>query len=527
VVALVAWFPAAHLVRTYFRSGGHVEATREGATTTAAVAARFAYGERYYMELLTPGVSMSDTRLGSRRYMAMLAHAGMLAARTPERALLVCYGVGNTARSLLAHPELRQLDVVDIASEVLALAPHFSEVHGGNPLADDRVNVFVDDGRHHLIVRDRRYDVITSEPPPPNHAGVVNLYSREFYRLARARLRPGGVVSQWLPMFQLSIDDARAMAAGFIAELPYAALLYGQNEHFVLIGSDAPLVIDPDRARRLGALPRMQRELARSGIGGVADIYGSVVLTGRELRAWVRGVRPLADDRPTIQYPWQPLSGHGSYAALFGSDPARAFALLPPVADLGLLAEVVRAARATARAVSVIHQLPAPAAIRTELRQGHAIYLARRERPSDEGLLKLIGIDHELAAIAQQALARPGALALLERPVTAARATGQGQRQDALRHAALTLARRALYTDRPEEALLWLRRIERIVQHRAYHDFLIASALRQVGQTDAARLLYEQAANATRDPALRAQLTSLAQRANDPSLAAAGPFATE
>ena len=67
----------------------------------------------------------------------------------------------------------------------------------------------------------------TTEPPPPNHAGVVNLYSREFYRLAARRLAPGGVITQWLPVFELSSSEARAMIAAFVAELPHTALLYG------------------------------------------------------------------------------------------------------------------------------------------------------------------------------------------------------------------------------------------------------------------------------------------------------------
>ena len=65
----------------------------------------------------------------------------------------------------------------------------------------------------------QRYDVITAEPPPPNHAGVVNLYSREFYRLAKSRLAAGGVLTQWLPVFELSNAEVRAMIAAFVGEL--------------------------------------------------------------------------------------------------------------------------------------------------------------------------------------------------------------------------------------------------------------------------------------------------------------------
>ena len=81
-------------------------ASREGATTTAVVSQRFEFGLPSHRELLTPGVSMSDTRFSARRYMGLMGHLGTIFAKEHERALLICYGVGNTARSLLAHPGL-------------------------------------------------------------------------------------------------------------------------------------------------------------------------------------------------------------------------------------------------------------------------------------------------------------------------------------------------------------------------------------------------------------------------------------
>ena len=175
--------------------------------------------------------------------------------------------------------------MVDISREVLSLAPNFARARGGNPLADPRVRVIVDDGRHHLLVRPQRYDVITAEPPPPNHAGVVNLYSREFYRLARSRLTPGGVITQWLPVFELSDGEVRAMIAAFVAELEHTALLYGYREHLILIGSPSPLAIDAARARRAGDDPGVVHNLQTSGIGDVDDVIASVVATDAQLPA--------------------------------------------------------------------------------------------------------------------------------------------------------------------------------------------------------------------------------------------------
>ncbi|HEX2676659.1 MAG TPA: fused MFS/spermidine synthase, partial [Polyangiales bacterium] len=130
-LGLILTLPANHLRLTHFRGGGRITAVREGATTIAAAEQRYTFGSPSHMLLLTPGVSMSDTSFGARRYMAMMAHAAMLSAREPKRALLICYGVGNTARSLLSHEELQSLDVVDISPEVLSLAGEFAGAHGG------------------------------------------------------------------------------------------------------------------------------------------------------------------------------------------------------------------------------------------------------------------------------------------------------------------------------------------------------------------------------------------------------------
>ncbi|HMI91519.1 MAG TPA: fused MFS/spermidine synthase, partial [Polyangiales bacterium] len=357
VLALVGAMPDDSLLRAHFRSGGHVTAIREGTTTTAASALRMAYGLPYYAELLTPGVSMSNTGPHARRYMSLMAHAGLLSARGNRSALLICYGVGNTAGALLSHSTLQRLDVVDISREVLSLAPEFARARGSNPLADPRVRVFVDDGRHHLIVNPQRYDVITAEPPPPNHAGVVNLYSREFYRLAASRLTAGGVITQWLPVFELSNAEVRAMIAAFVAELEHTALLYGYREHLILIGSRRPLAIDPARAEQASRDPGVMRDLKRSGIGDVDDVLGSAIETDAELRREALNAVPVSDDLPSIQYPHESVQHDSAYATGLSLDPIHALTLLGPDPNPAIQARAEHAYHATAAAISALPAL--------------------------------------------------------------------------------------------------------------------------------------------------------------------------
>src|SRR5207244_9155885 len=126
----------------------------------------------------------------------------------------ISYGVGITAHTLTQARQLDSIDVVDISKSILDLS---SIVWPGsaNPLADRRVHAHIEDGRFFLLTTPRRFDLITAEPPPPKTAGIVNLYTREYFELMRDRLSDRGIASYWLPIYQLSDSDAKAIIGAF------------------------------------------------------------------------------------------------------------------------------------------------------------------------------------------------------------------------------------------------------------------------------------------------------------------------
>jgi spermidine synthase len=506
------WFlPPELLQRAHFRGAGHIVAMREGTTTTAAVAQRFRFGAPQYSELLTPGVSMSDTSFGARRYMGLMAHLAAFFSQRPERALLICYGAGNTADSLLSHPDLQRLDIVDISREVLALSPELSRTRGRDPLRDPRSRVFVDDGRHHLIARAYTYDLITSEPPPPNHAGVVNLYSQEYYRAAKLRLRASGVLTQWLPVFQLSARDSLAIIAAFTSEFPHAALFYGFDQHWVLVGSQQPLTIDHQRWRARAALPRVAADLQRLGAESVYVLYGAVLLGDAELRALVRGVPVLRDDAPSIEYPQNDVRSPWRPARAVGTAP-RALALLtqPPVGQE--LEQLQRAASAMDRVFELLERQRLEPEELWEVDYAAAVARFVESGIGLEATLALIDADRETAALAERMLAHyPDA-----RGALAGSRTVSPREHEALLDAVTSSARRGLYTGHPERtlsALLLLPEAARTPRHA----WLEANAALELGQRDAARRALERALAGTHSAAfasrVRALMTARAQPA--------------
>lgn len=179
----------------------------EGTDSTLAVADN-AQGER----LLYIDGFVATNESASAHYMAWMGRLPMLVHPAPKRALVICFGTGQTANAVRReNPE--SLDVVELSSAVLRSAHLFAKNEA--VLEDPRVHATVMDGRAWLRRTERVYDVVTLEPMPPNFAGVNALYSREFYELVASRLGEGGVAAQWIPFHILSVHDAIAIVTTF------------------------------------------------------------------------------------------------------------------------------------------------------------------------------------------------------------------------------------------------------------------------------------------------------------------------
>jgi tetratricopeptide (TPR) repeat protein len=181
--------------------------------------------------------------------------------------------------------------------------------------------VYVNDGRQHLQMEPpASYDLIVLEPPPIAYAGVGALYSRDFYQLARTRLRAGGYLSQWLPTYQVPSDTTLAMVRAFVDVFPESVLLSGSGNDLILLGMNGPRIeINPGGVQAsLGAAPLVREDLERIDLDAPYEIVGTFVGSDRRLAEATRGVTPVIDDRPLQEYGVRSILnyGHGVPAAL-------------------------------------------------------------------------------------------------------------------------------------------------------------------------------------------------------------------
>src|SRR3989442_3197047 len=215
-------------------NGAKVVQVTEGPTTTLQILRQERFGEAAARRLLADSYSMTAIDRYALRYMQLFAWLPLSVHPEPRRALLISYGAGNTAQALLSEPRLTQLTVVDVSPEILA-ASRF--IHGDrDPLPDPRVRLVREDGRHYLRTRREQFDIITAEPPPPVIAGVVNLYTREYFMALAGRLAPGGLATYWLPVKQLDPSGARAVIAAFCHAFPDCTLWVGSSYDWILMG---------------------------------------------------------------------------------------------------------------------------------------------------------------------------------------------------------------------------------------------------------------------------------------------------
>jgi spermidine synthase len=293
-------FTAAALVLAFTVKGYYEQEFARYEVLRDNTATVVASGSGMHKRLVVNGIGMTYltpmTKLMAHLPLAFLDHA-------PSRALVVCFGMGTTYRSLMSW------NISTTAVELVPSVPRvFGYFHSDAPelLQSPYSHVVIDDGRRYLERTEEQYDVITLDPPPPvQAAGTSLLYSTEFYSAIRKRLAPNGILQQWLPSGDAVIQTSvvRALQQSF----PYLRVFHSLDDHgFHFLASNQPIAqrSAQELADRMPA--RAAQDLIEWGPESSAAQQFSIIL-GRELRPdqiTSKAPRALAlqDDHPENEY---------------------------------------------------------------------------------------------------------------------------------------------------------------------------------------------------------------------------------
>lgn len=265
--------------------------------STATVVAA---GQGMRRQLYVNGVSMTVltpiTKMMAALPLAFLDHS-------PQKALVICFGMGTTHRSMLSW------GIDSTAVDLVPSVPDFfSYYHPDAPplVASPRSHIVIDDGRRFLERNDELYDVIVIDPPPPiAAAGSSLLYSREFYAAAKRRLRPGGMLMQWYPGGDRQTGTAitRALTESF----PYVRAflsLEGWGVHYLASMQPIPVRSAAELASRMP--PAAAADLVEWGPLPTPQEQFSALLQREINLQWLltldKNTPAMQDDRPVNEY---------------------------------------------------------------------------------------------------------------------------------------------------------------------------------------------------------------------------------
>jgi spermidine synthase len=287
--------PARALLATFERHTGEVLFYRESAADVSFVfesggVRRLAFGD---------GRGAASTQRDEVLVNRLLAYSAMAQNPSAKRVLVISMGAGNTASAFAAFP-IERLDIVDISPGVFEAAALFATNRG--VLSDPRVHTHVEDGRNFLLRAREQWDVIQLELPTLHTDGVVYLYTREFCEIARARLAPGGVLSQWIDAAQTQRELSYTLIRTQREVLGETAVWATRWAWWANSRPDAARpAFAANAIRELFARPEVTAEMASVGVT-LPRLLAQVVAAGPALAAAL-GEGPIAtDDRTRVEF---------------------------------------------------------------------------------------------------------------------------------------------------------------------------------------------------------------------------------
>jgi spermidine synthase len=243
------------------------------------------------------------------RLQRMLGHMPALLHANPRSVLVVGFGAGVTAGSFVLHPEVRRIVICEMEPMIPPVATRFFGRENNNVLNDPRVEMVYDDARHYVLTTREKFDIITSDPIHPWVKGSATLYSKEYFHLVKQHLNPGGIVTQWVPLYETDLSTVKSELATFFDVFPSGTIwgndTAGGGYDTVLLGQAEPTKIDVDQLQEKLERPdqaRVAASMREVGFGSAISLLSTYAGQGPDLRSWLAGAEINRDGNLRLQY---------------------------------------------------------------------------------------------------------------------------------------------------------------------------------------------------------------------------------
>ncbi|MBW1799485.1 MAG: tetratricopeptide repeat protein [Deltaproteobacteria bacterium] len=256
------------------------------------------FGNMMYVMAISGKSDASSRR--DMKTQTLCAHFPMLFHKDPEKVMVLGLASGVTAGEVLCYP-VEQLDILEINRQVVAASAFFTPWNS-HVLSNPKTNLIIQDGRAHLRLTRQQYDVIISEPSNPWMAGLAALFTRDYFALARDRLKGDGIFIQWIHAYQMDWQTFSLVGRTFGEIFPNSLLIGSTpsgsgHDDYLLVGFKDKATLNLDNAVKKISHLRKSKNISLSHPGLLYRL-----ILSEDLKS-LFGPGPVnTDDRPRLEF---------------------------------------------------------------------------------------------------------------------------------------------------------------------------------------------------------------------------------
>lgn len=232
-----------------------------------------------HQSFITNGRVEASTSMEGQQCQIFLGHLPMLLNKNPRKVLVIGTGSGMTLGATSVYPSVEEITLVEIEPEVIGATRTFG-AYNHHVIDNPKLRMIFNDGRNFLLTTKEKFDVITADPIHPWFRGAGYLYATEYFKLASEHLTPGGIICQWLPLYELTVDNVKSVVKTFSENFKYSMIWLSYNDAEI-IGSNSPIMIDESELSVRVSQPEVLNDLKRVLVQSSDDLL-SFFLMGRK-----------------------------------------------------------------------------------------------------------------------------------------------------------------------------------------------------------------------------------------------------
>lgn len=274
--------------------------------------------------LMIDGKGQGGTSFADARTVFLLAYFPLLLHPDPKTSLNIGLGTGITSGILSNHT---LAETIEIDPAIIEASEHFKDVNK-DVLNQPDHRLIIADARNHLLLTDKKYDIIASEPSDPWQSASMSLYSKEFYEIVKDHLNEDGLFAQWVPIYEFGAEDFRIFYRTFHVVFPHVVAFgtVGKDENvgeyqfytteIILIGSADVIELNWDEIDEKIKNPEIFQDLYFARAEHIDQLKNLFYFTDEQMQGYGDGYPLITDDNPVLEF-------SSAKTMISGGDPRR------------------------------------------------------------------------------------------------------------------------------------------------------------------------------------------------------------